>query len=60
MDIFPMLFDIQLIIFAAVLVIWALHKPAGRRVRRRKPVIMEVRPVPRMTAEEIVKVVDSL
>lgn len=59
MDWFPILFDAQLVLLVITLVIWALHKPTGRK-RRRKPVIVETRPAPQMTAEEIVRVVNSL
>lgn len=59
MDWFSILFDAQLVLLVITLVIWALHKPAGRK-RRRKPVIVETRPAPQMKAEEIVRVVNSL
>ena len=69
MDKFAVLFDAQLILIVAVLVAWAKkealirwERKARRTIRRirrhRQPV--EARPTPRMTAEEIVRVVNSL
>ena len=68
MDWLPILFDAQLILIVVVLVAWALHKqPEKRRERRRKAGIrctdgkvVGKRPTPAMTAEEIVKVCNSL
>lgn len=70
MDWFPILFDVQLVLMVIVLVIWARSPAKNKRhVARQRRQATGIRctdgkvigkPAPAMTAEEIVKVCDSL
>lgn len=65
MDIFPILFDAQLILLVGVLVAWALYKPRRRQHRRQEGIRCTDGKIvggmtPAMSAEEVIAICNSI
>ena len=56
MDLFQILFNVQLLLFVGILVYWALMEYPNRRQAEEE----QEHPAPAMTAEEVIAVCNSL